>query len=37
MMIHGGLQAEFIETKQNGNIYKYGTPNFGEIVVYVSS
>ena len=35
MMIYGSLQAEF-ETKYNGHIHRYGTPVFGNIVVYVS-
>ena len=35
MMIYGGLQAEFMETKHNGHIHSYGTPIFGNIVVNV--
>ena len=36
MMIYGSLYAEFMETKHNGHIHRYGTPIFGNIVVYVS-
>ena len=35
-MIHGGLQPELMEIKHNGLIRRYGTPTFGNIVVYVS-
>ena len=35
-MIYGGLQAEFMETKYNGHIHRYGTPLFGKIIVYLS-
>ena len=35
-MIYGNLQAESIETKQNGHIHRYGKLIFGKIVVYVS-
>ena len=35
-MIYGSLQADFMETKYNGHIHRYGTPIFGNIVVYVS-
>ena len=35
-MIYGRLQAEFMETYHNGNIHRYGTSIFGNIVVYVS-
>ena len=31
MMIYGSLQAEFMETKYNGHIHRYG-----KIVVYLS-
>ena len=30
------LQAEFMETKYNGHIHRYGTPIFGRYVVYIS-
>ena len=36
IMIHGGLQPELMEIKHNGPIHRYGTPTFGNIVVYVS-
>ena len=35
-MIYGSLQAEFLETKHNGHVHRYGTPIFGDIVVYES-
>ena len=35
VMIYGSLQAEFMETKYNGHIHRYGTYTFGKIVVYV--
>ena len=35
MVILGSLQDEFVETKHNGNILRYWTPIFGNIVVYV--
>ena len=35
-MIYGSLQAQFMETKHNGHIHRYGTPIFGNIVVYLS-
>ena len=35
-MIYGSLQAEFMETKYYGHIYRYGTPICGKIVVYIS-
>ena len=35
-MIYGSVQAEFMETKYNGHIHRYGTPTFGKIVVYIS-
>ena len=37
MIIYGTLQAEFMETKCNGHIHRYGTPVFGKkgaLVVY---
>ena len=34
-MIYGSLQTEFLGLKHNGNIDKYGTPIFDDIVVYV--
>ena len=36
MMIYGSLQAAFMETKHIDHIHSYGTPIFGNIVVYVS-
>ena len=37
IMIHGGLQPELMEIKHNSLIRsRYGTPTFGNIVVYVS-
>ena len=35
-MIYGSLQAEFMETKYNNPIHRYGTSVFGEIVVNIS-
>ena len=35
-MIYSSLQAEFMETMDNGNIHRYGTPVYGKIVVYLS-
>ena len=35
-MIYGSLQAEFVETKINSYIHRYGTHIFGNIVAYVS-
>ena len=35
-MIYGNLRAEFMETKYNGHIHRYGTHVFGKIVVYIS-
>ena len=35
-MIYGSLQAQFMEAKHNGHIHRYGTPIFGNIVVYLS-
>ena len=29
-------RLKFVGTKHNGHIHKYGTPIFGNIVVYVS-
>ena len=34
MMIYGSLQAEFVGTKHNGHIHRYGKSIFGNIVVY---
>ena len=34
--IYGSLQAEFMETKYNSHIYRYGTPVFGTSVFNVS-
>ena len=34
-MIFGSLQAEFMETKHNGHIHRYGAPISGNIVMYV--
>ena len=31
MMIYGSLQAEFMDTKQNSHIHRYGTHIFGKI------
>ena len=36
VMIYGSLQAEFMETKYNNHIHRYGTSVFGEIVVNIS-
>ena len=36
VMIHGCLQAEFMETKYNGYIHRYGTHIFGKIFVCIS-
>ena len=36
VMIYCGLQAEFMETKYNSLIHRYGTSNFGKIVTYIS-
>ena len=36
VMIYGSLQAEFMETKCNSDIHRYGTPIFGKIVVNIS-
>ena len=36
VMIYGGLQAEFMETKYNSHIHGYGTSVFGKIVVNIS-
>ena len=36
VMIYGSLQAEFMETKNNSHIHRYGTPVFGKIVVNIS-
>ena len=36
MMITCSLQAEFMETKYNSHIYRYGTSIFGKIVVDIS-
>ena len=33
---YASLQAEFMGTKHNGHTHRYGTPIFGNIVVYVS-
>ena len=36
VMIYGSLKAEFIETKYNGHIHRYGTLIFGEILhIYI--
>ena len=35
-MIYGSLQAEFMETKYNSDIHRYGTSIFGKIVVNIS-
>ena len=35
-MIYGSLQAEFMETKYNSHIFRYGTYVFGKIVVNIS-
>ena len=36
MMTYGSMQAEFMETKYNGHIHRFGIPIIGNIVVYVS-
>ena len=35
MMICGSLQAEFVGNKHNGQIHRYGSPIFGNIVIYI--
>ena len=35
MMTYLSLEAQFMETKQNGHIQRYGTPIFGNTIVYV--
>ena len=35
VMIYGSPQAEFMETKYNGHIHRYGTSVFGKIVVTI--
>ena len=35
-MVYGSPQAEFMVTKHTGHIHRYGTPFFGNIIVYVS-
>ena len=32
-MIYGSLQAEFMETKYNSHIHRYGTFIFGKIII----
>ena len=36
MVIYGRLQAEFMASKHNGHIHRYGTAVFGDIVIEVS-
>ena len=36
MMIYGGLQAEFMETKYKSHMHRSGTSVFGKIVVNIS-
>ena len=36
VMIYGSLQAEFMETKYNSHIHRYGTSVFGQIVINTS-
>ena len=36
VMIYGSLQAEFMETKYNSHIDRYGTSVFGKIVIDIS-
>ena len=36
VMIYGSLQAEFMETKYNNHVHRYGTSVFGKIVVNIS-
>ena len=36
VMIYGSLQAEFIETKYNSHIQRYGASIIGKIVVNIS-
>ena len=36
VMIYGSLQAEFMETKCNMHIHRYGTAVFGKIVINIS-
>ena len=35
-MIYGSLQAEFMETKYNSHLHRYGTFIFGKIAVNIS-
>ena len=35
MVIYDSLQADFMETKYNGHIHRYGTPILGNIFVYI--
>ena len=35
-MIYGSMQAEFMGSKYNDHIHRYGTPIFGKIDVYIS-
>ena len=36
MMICGSLQAEFMESNLIGYMHRYGTPIFGNTIVYIS-
>ena len=35
VVIYDSLQTEFMETKHNDFIYRYGAPVFGNTVVYI--
>ena len=35
-MIYGSVQFEFMGSKYNGHIHRYGTPIFVKIVLYIS-
>ena len=36
MMVYSSLQAEFMVTKYDGYIHRYGALVFGKLVIYVS-
>ena len=36
MMVYSSLQAEFMVTKYDGHIHRYGALVFGKLVIYVS-
>ena len=37
MMVYSSLQAEFMVTKYDGHIHRYGALVFGKLVIYVSN